>query len=85
MTRSRLAYAAAKPDPTAYDYTLKLSRPSWVWEFLRRDPNFQDAARSLQTQLKRARTPDRLFRHHVGFGLLWRDAGDDLDGRQRGT
>lgn len=33
----------------AYEYTIKLTRRGWAWEFLRRNPRFQcDLARALE-------------------------------------
>ena len=33
----------------AYEYTIKLTRRGWAWEFLRRNPEFQsDLARALK-------------------------------------
>lgn len=37
-------------DPRAYDYTARLSRREWAWEFLRRNQNFVEAWRTSQLE-----------------------------------
>ena len=49
-------------DRALYEYSVSLSRRGWAWEFLRRNPGFRKAIRSLKPSLVRIDSPNTTFK-----------------------
>ena len=49
-------------DRALYEYTVSLSRRGWAWEFLRRNPGFRKASRSLKPSLVSIDSPSTAFK-----------------------
>lgn len=72
-------------DPTDYDFTRQLTREGWVWEFLRRNPQYRAAFAGVEKNHKKASKKSGkapgiggrpLFPAKRTLGEKWRFAGD---------
>lgn len=78
MTRNGHKFGSSDwRDSKAYDYTAKLTRLGWAWEFLRRNPQFCDDLARLLEDVEQIESDiaDAMFRTKVElsrWGVLFR-------------